>query len=116
MVKNEDIIENWVNHLKQLKCPFDADNLYWSGRAVINSITLEFWETLEKDLPTDASGPEVFAAVVRKQQQLNASGLRMLVKQLEGMSLEKEPGQDVDAFGNKVSEVARRISRGGNPP
>ena len=116
VVKNEDIIENWVNHLKQLKCPFDADNLYWSGRAVINSITLEFWETLEKDLPTDASGPEVFAAVVRKQQQLNASGLRMLVKQLEGMSLEKEPGQDVDAFGNKVSEVARRISRGGNPP
>ena len=117
-----DEITVWIARLKQgIKhldhegndvtdpCPYDLDNLKWSGKAIMNSITLELWETIEKDLGADADGPEVFGTIISKLQQVNAASVRALVDKLKTMSLINEPGQNVDTFGDNVIVLCRRI-------
>jgi hypothetical protein len=53
-------------------CDYNLDNLKWSGKAILNSVSLPLWETVEKDLGVDATGPEAFAAVVYKLQQVSS--------------------------------------------
>jgi hypothetical protein len=55
----------------QQVCDYDHDNLKWSGKAILNSVSLELWETAEKDLGADTVGLEVSAAVVYKLQQVS---------------------------------------------
>ena len=57
-------------------CSYDLRNLEWSGKSILASVDLTLWEELEKELPYRPSGPEVFAAVVTKIQQVNASAVR----------------------------------------
>jgi hypothetical protein len=97
-------------------CNYDLDNLKWNGKAILNSITLALWKTVEKDLGVDASGPEVFASVVSKLQQVSSAAVQTLVDELKGLSLLKEPRQDVKIFGGKVVELCRRITGTGMPP
>jgi hypothetical protein len=123
---SESKIFTWVTALKSgilnadgtsvPVCTFDEDNLAWSGSAILASIKIELWEAIEKDLGYDASGPEVFNAIVRKQQQVNSSSVRALVVTLSKMRLNDEPGQDVESFGNKVIEMSRRIEGTGSAP
>ena len=75
-------------------CDYGLDNLMWSGTAILNSVSLPLWETVEKDLGIDASDPETFAAVVYKLQQVSSTAVRALVDKLKSLSLIKEPGQD----------------------
>ena len=37
-------------------CNYDLSNLKWSGKAILNSVTLPLWETVKKDLGVDTSG------------------------------------------------------------
>jgi hypothetical protein len=97
-------------------CDYDGDNLKWSGKAILSSITLALWETVEKDLGVDASGPEAFASVISKLQQVNSAAIRSLVDELKSLSLIKEPGQDVEIFGGRVIELCRRITGTGLAP
>ena len=55
----------------QLVCEYDLENLKWNGKAIMQSIYLELWETIEKDLCCDPSGPEAFAAAVYKLQKVS---------------------------------------------
>ena len=80
------------------------------------NVTLELWEGIEKTLGTDPTGTEAFFAVIRKLQQTNSAASRTLVEELKGMFLIKEPGQYVDAFGDRVVELCRRISGVGAEP
>jgi hypothetical protein len=82
-----------------LPCDYNSDNLKWSGKAILNSTTLPLWEIVKKDLGVDASGPKAFAAVVHKLQQVGSTAVCALVNELKNISLQKEPGQDVEIFG-----------------
>jgi hypothetical protein len=42
-------------------CDYNLDNLKWSGKAILNSVSLALWETVKKDLGMDTSGPEASA-------------------------------------------------------
>jgi hypothetical protein len=64
---------------------------------------------LQGDVKPDATGPEVFAAVVNIHQQLSSSGVRTLTKKLLALKLAKEPGENVETFAAKVLEIAKRI-------
>ena len=94
----------------QLVCEYDLDNLKWSGKAITQSISLELWETIEKDLGCIPSGPEAFASVVYKLQQVNSTTVFLLVKELQYLKLVNEPVQDIDMFGVRVIELCRPIS------
>jgi hypothetical protein len=97
-------------------CEYDVDNLKWSGRAIMNSISLDLWETIEKDVGVGANGPVTYAAVISKIQQVSASSVRSLVDKLKKMHLLQEPGQDVEIFGSRVIEMTRRIQGSGLAP
>jgi hypothetical protein len=81
-----------------------------SGKAILNSVSLPLWETVEKELTVDASGLEAFAAVVYKLQQVSSAAVRALVDELKGLSLLKEPGQDVKIFGGRVVKLCCQIT------
>jgi hypothetical protein len=97
-------------------CKHDIDNLKWSGKAIMNSISLDLWETVEKDVGVGSNGPVTCAAVISKIQQVSASSVRALVDNLKKMHLLQEPGQDIEAFGSKVIERTRRITGSGLAP
>jgi hypothetical protein len=98
-------------------CDYDINNLKWSGKAIMNSIALDLWETIEKeDVGIGANGPATYTAVIAKIQQVSASAVRTMVNTLKQMSLIKEPGQDVETFGSKIVEMARRITGSGSAP
>ena len=90
-------------------CNSDWNNLDWSGKAVLASITFELWENIEKYLEYDTSGPGIFCGIIQNQKQVNSSAVCALVQALKKMRLVDEPGQDVENFGNKMAEMARHI-------
>jgi hypothetical protein len=94
-------------------CTFDIDNLNWSAAAILNSLTIEMWQRIEKGLPENASGPEVFMAVVAVQQQSNTASIRMLTVNLQALKLTNVAGQDVEIHSGSVTEICRRIVGGG---
>jgi hypothetical protein len=61
-------------------------------------------------------GPEVFNAVVQKQQEVNASSVCALVVSLSKMRLSIKPAQDVEAFSNWITEITRWIEGTGLAP
>ena len=79
-------------------------------------ISLEIWQTIEKDIGFNPSVPEAFAAVVYKLQQVNSAAICMLVEELHFLNLINEPGQDADIFGVQVIKLCRRISGTGFGP
>jgi hypothetical protein len=97
-------------------CDYGLDNLKWSGKAILNRVLLPLWETVEKDLSVDASGPKAFAAVVYKLQQVSSAAVCALVNELKDLSLLKEPRQGIKIFGGRVIELCRRISGTGSVP
>jgi len=117
-------VEPWVASLQDgtaaggTACPYDVDNLRWSGKAILSSITQDLWIRIEKELPVahETTGPHALAAVVSHMQQINASSVRQLVKQLEALSLKKESEQNVLTFGDRVLELTRRIDGTGMAP
>ena len=76
-------------------CNYNLDNLKWSGKAILNSVSLPLWETVEKDLGVDGSGHEALADVVYKPRQVSSAAVQTLVDELKALSLLQEQGQDV---------------------
>ena len=116
----KEAVRDWVMEISEgaMACPYDMDNLRWSGKALLASIDLELWSRIEKDLPLggDVTGPEVLSVIVLHLQQINSSSVRQLVRELEKLKLKDEPGQNVLTFGDKILEVARRIDGTGMAP
>ena len=83
---------------------------------VANSISLELWNGIEKDVGYGATGPEVFFAVLDKMQQINDATVRKMVDELKRMRLRDEPAQNCDTFSKKLHDLAERIEGSGNPP
>ena len=107
-------VTTWVASLRTLACPYDERNLYMSGQALLASLDLEMLKKAERDTNPDATGPEVFAAVINIHQSLNSSAVRVLTEQLQKMKLTKEAAENVETFSEKVLDVAKRI-RGAGP-
>jgi hypothetical protein len=91
-------------------CNYNLDNLKWSGKAILNNITLALWETVEKDLGANNSNPEAFASVVLKLQQVSLAAVCTLVDELKGLYLLKEPGQDIKIFDGRVVKLCHGIT------
>lgn len=87
---------------------------------ILNSDSLALWETIEKDLKIDASGPKAITGAVYKLQQVNTIAVHSLVKHLKELSLLKEPGQDaakpknneLTGFRAVLNKLTSQINRG----
>jgi hypothetical protein len=56
-------------------CKFDKDNLQMSATMIWHSLDIDMLKKLENDVPAQAGGPEVFAAVVNIHQALLSSAV-----------------------------------------
>ena len=83
----------------------------------MNSISLDLWETVEKDVGVGTDGTVTWcAAVISMIQQVSASSVRSLAKKLKKSCLLQEPGQDVELFGSKAVEITRHAQGSGLAP
>ena len=73
VVSKDNVINDWVADLKKgipllsgkkPKCSYDLDNLNWPSKALKNSVSSTLWESLSRSLKKDATGPEVFKAII----------------------------------------------------
>ena len=123
---DEETVADWEEKLRtgvpdengilQPPCPYDQDNLTWSGKMIVDSITVDLWNELEKEMAYDISGPMAFSTIIEQQQQSNDSAVRVLVDKLKELKLKKEPAQNVVTFARKVTEIAKRIEGSGGAP
>ena len=95
---------------------FDVDNLKWSGKPIMNSISLYILDYTEKYLGVWANGPATYSSAISNIQQVRLSAIRNLVYEIRKMSLIKEPGQKFDTFGSQVIKKTRRIVGSGSSP
>ena len=101
---------------KKPACEYDKANLKFSAKMLKNSIKQELWRKLDKSLPKSATGPQIFAAIIQEHQVATASAVRTLVKEIEELTIKKEPGEDVASLGDKITEIANRIDGTGQAP
>ena len=47
-------------------CPYDIDNLEWSGKAIADSVSLKLWTTIEKEGRYDSSGHRYLMKLLRQ--------------------------------------------------
>jgi hypothetical protein len=91
-------------------CDWDLDNLTWSGEMLKDSISDKLWMDIVSLLPSE-TGPHIFMAIVDRVKYTSASTTRNLIKQLESLSLTKEPGMDVTTFSIKVLNKIEKIEQ-----
>ena len=99
-VIDEETIDKWVETLKQgvpdgqggtlEPCPYDEENLRWSGSLIVESISFNLWQRIEHDIAYDVSGPHALLAIVQQQQLLNYEAKWAAKKNLEGLKLPRE--------------------------
>ena len=94
----------------------DQYNLAMSAKFLKNSVSLELWDTVQKDLPINAFGPQILYQIITSHQMVSASAIRSLVKTLEHMQLKTEPGENVLTFSDKIFDTASRIEGSGQAP
>lgn len=94
----------------------DQYNLAMSAKFLKNSVSLELWDTVQKDLPINAFGPQILYQIITSHQMVSASAIRSLVKTLERMQLKTEPGENVLTFSDKIFDTASRIEGSGQAP
>ena len=99
-----------------LVCDYDVDNLKWIGKVIVNSIPLDLWGLIEKDLLIRANGPYTYKAVILKIQQVRLSAIHNIVDELRKMPLIKEHGQYIEKSRFQMIETTRRIVGSGSDP
>ena len=82
----------------------------------MNSISLELWKSIEKGTGYKASGPQIFAAVIDKLQQVMDAAIRVIVENLRKMKLNEELAQNCESFKDKIYDIAQQIEGSGRAP
>ena len=106
-------VADWLTFIRANGDDYDIENLQMSGKMLKASLELDMLKKVERETPANASGPEVYAAVVNLHQSLGSSAVRQLTEQLQQLKLSKEPAENVTIFGDKVLDLALRIQGAG---
>ena len=93
-------------------CKYDTQNLQWSGKYLLNSVSKKLKNILVMDLGPTPDGPLVFCRIVNKIQQMSANAMRNLEAQLKKLKLSSEPGENIETFSIKVMDIADRLDQG----
>ena len=92
-------------------CFYDKQNLTWSGKFILASISNQLFTMVISNLgDTAPSGPRTFKEIINITQQLDAMGVRELVDKLTRLRIEKEPAENVETFNQKLRPLATTIA------
>ena len=105
-------VDAWVSELKEgaNACPYDIQNLDWSGMYIYNSVTKKLYDDIVDSIGTSESGPRVLQEIICIKQQTDAGGIRAMETKLQTLSLAKEPAENVAEFTKKVKAIAKLLS------
>ena len=106
-------VSAWVAWVKTNGDAYDLENLQMSGKMLKASLKIDMLKKVDQETSANATGPEVYAAVVNLHQSLGSSAVRQLTEQLQQLKLVKEPAENVTIFGDKVLDLALRIQGSG---
>ena len=75
---DKELIVQWKETLKtrtpdehgvaQPVCPYNANNLIWSRRLIVDLILLDLWNEFKKEMSHNISGPMAFVTIIQHQQ------------------------------------------------
>ncbi len=123
---NMESTDEWVEKLrtgvpdstgnKAAVCEYTLQNLQMSRKAVLNSLEIDLWQEIEREVPFDATGPQVLTAVLEVKLQVTSSIVRSLVDELWKQKLTKTPAEDVLVFCSKIQPMIEQIEGSGIGP
>jgi hypothetical protein len=89
---------------------YDHKNLKLSAKYLLNSLDNDMLKRTEQELGNtltqEATGPDVYAAVIALHSVLNDSTERFYISKLSKHKLVDEPGENVGTFADKVVSIA----------
>ena len=105
-------IKDVADHVANLRITgdqYDADNLLTSGMLMLNSIGPNLKGEIEKHLHggDTKTGPYVFILIMQRIVSSSSSSWRALTRELETLDITTEPGENVEAFADKISRICR---------
>jgi hypothetical protein len=100
-------VQRWVSRLKHgdnrnRVCQYDSQNLCWSGRFLLNSLSKNFNNIMISDLGPTPDIPILFCKIVNKVQLITCNAMWDLETQLRNLNLRAEQGENVETFCMKV--------------
>jgi hypothetical protein len=104
-----EVVKEHVDDLKRVADDYDIENLELSAIFILNSLDIEMMRIIRAQVTEDASGPEVFAAVINYHQSLHEKAVERIIYKMSQLSITKEPAENVDTFSNKVLKYGKHI-------
>jgi hypothetical protein len=106
-------VDAHVTHLRNNGDEYDLQNLKLSAKYLMNSLDNDMLKRTEQELGNtlarEATGPDVYAAVIALHSVLNDSTERFYINTLSKHKLIDEPGENVGTFSDKVVSIAHHI-------
>ncbi len=101
---------------RQRVCTFDRQNLTWSGKCLLNSISNKLCEDVMASLDPTPTGLEVLIEIITTKEKLDSSGIRHEERKLQELKIQNEPGENVINFNKKVKGIAIKLDNCGRTP
>ena len=96
--------------LRSPVCPYDLQNLEWSGNFIMNSISQKLRTDVATMVGKYPHGPVALREIINIKQQLDAAGVRTLEDQLKGFCISKEPAENVINYITKIKPVYLKLA------
>ena len=123
----ESLVKPWIKSLntgvyneKQQKmfvsCPYDHQNLYYSGLYILASLTTRHCFNMLREPKPKPDGPEVLVHVLKIRMNLFLSKQRILIAELEALCITQQDQENVRVFNEKIRSKCEHIVQTGNTP
>ena len=124
---SNSLITDWLTELKTgvvdkrtnkkvLACPYDAQNLHFSGMFLLASCTPTHRQLLLDELGSQPNGLQVLLHIVSNRQCIKTSKQRDLVLALQKLNISSTPGEDVPTLNSKIRQLCKEIEQVGTVP
>jgi hypothetical protein len=116
----QDLVKNGVmvgfDGSRSPVCPYDATNLIWSGKALLNSCTPTLKESILLKLGKDISnadnpryGPMVLVTLLNIIYRPSYAQIEKLGEQLKALKITDYPAEDVTLYAKAATMIIRKI-------
>ena len=116
VMSDRELLKTWITWLNNTGDTQDVYNLRRSFKKIHASLSPSMQREVAKTVKATTTGPELLMIVLSRHVEVSASIIRSMVGTLTKLSIDKEPGENVDTFSDKVHEQAQIISGSGLAP
>lgn len=104
-------VQSHVTELRTTGDSYDAKNLRTSGILMLTTIGPTLKGEIEKFIHSDDSktGPYIFMLIIERIVTCSTSTWRALITELGKLSIVNEPGENVEAFSDKITGICRTL-------